>query len=262
MTVKTSAARCNFDFLGTHVAITGGGQGLGRAYAKAFAAAGATVFILDRNFKSACHVIDEIKAADSTAFAYHLDVGRLDDVSDVFNTIINEHGRIDVLVNNAAIFTTLEMKPFYSIDPAEWGEVINVNLNGVYACSRQVVDTMKENGFGRIINIGSAAVTMGRPNYTHYVASKSALIGMSRSMARELGSFGITVNTIMPGATFTEVERKTVTPQQKEAIVASQCIQRPATPNDILGTVLFLCSEESGFLTGQAITIDGGATHS
>ena len=181
---------------------------------------------------------------------------------DVFSTIINEHGRIDVLVNNAAIFTTLEMKPFYNIDPAEWGDVINVNLNGVYACSRQVVDTMKENGFGRIINIGSAAVTMGRPNYTHYVASKSALIGMSRSMARELGSFGITVNTIMPGATSTEVERKTVTPQQKEAIVASQCIQRPATPDDILGAVLFLCSEESGFVTGQAITIDGGATHS
>ena len=262
MAVKTSAARCNFDFSGTHVAITGGGQGLGRAYSRAFAAAGATVFILDRNFETAFKVVDEIKAAGSMAFAYQLDVGRLDDVSDVFSTIIKEHDRIDILINNAAIFTTLEMKPFYNIDPAEWANVINVNLNGVYACARQVVDTMKENGFGRIINIGSAAVTMGRPNYTHYVASKSALIGMSRSMARELGSFGITVNTIMPGATFTEIERKTVTPQQKDAIVASQCIQRPATPDDILGTVLFLCSDESGFVTGQAITIDGGATHS
>ena len=259
--METSAARCEFNFSGSHVAITGGGQGLGRAYAKAFALAGAMVFILDRNFESACRVVDEIKAADGTAFAYQLDVGRLDDVSDVFGRIVKDHGMIHILINNAAIFTTLEMKPFYNIDPGEWDDVITVNLNGVYACSRQVVDKMKKNGFGRIINIGSAAVTMGRSNYTHYVASKSALIGMSRSMARELGSFGITVNTIMPGATFTEVERKTVTPQQKEAIVASQCIQRPATPDDIVGTVLFLCSKESGFLTGQAITVDGGATH-
>ena len=133
MAVKTSAARCNFDFSGTHVAITGGGQGLGRAYSRAFAAAGATVFILDRNFETACKVVDEIKAAGSMAFAYQLDVGRLDDVSDVFSTIINEHDRIDILINNAAIFTTLEMKPFYNIDPAEWANVINVNLQQIVA---------------------------------------------------------------------------------------------------------------------------------
>ena len=209
MSVRTSAARCNFDFSGTHVAITGGGQGLGRAYAKAFTSAGAVVFILDRNFENACKVTDEIKAADGTAFAYQLDVGKLDDVSDVFSTIFNEHGRIDVLVNNAAIFTTLEMKPFYHIDPAEWGDVINVNLNGVYAFrvgGRH--DEGKRLWADHQYWVGCRH--NGPSNYT-LCSSKSALIGMSRSMARELGSFGITVNTIMPGATFTEVERKTVT---------------------------------------------------
>ena len=163
MSVRTSAARCNFDFSGTHVAITGGGQGLGRAYAKAFTSAGAVVFILDRNFENACKVTDEIKAADGTAFAYQLDVGKLDDVSDVFSTIINEHGRIDVLVITPH---DLRDKPFYNIDPAEWGDVINVNLNGVYACSRQVVDTMKENGFGS--SISGRLPSMGR-QITHYV---------------------------------------------------------------------------------------------
>ena len=255
-------ADCRFDFSGANVAVTGGGQGLGRAYAKAFAEVGATVFILERNYQNACNVVSEITVSGGQAIAYELDVGNAKDITKVFENVIAQYSSIDVLINNAAIFTTLDMKPFYEIDPDEWRDVINVNLNGVYQCSRQVVDAMRHNGFGRIVNVGSAAVTMGRPNYTHYVASKSALVGMSRSMARELGPFGITVNTIMPGATFTEIERKTVTPQQKDAIVASQCIQRPATPDDIIGTVLFLCSREAGFITGQSVTIDGGATHS
>ena len=240
--------------------VTGAARGLGRAYAEALASEGAAVVAADIN--DCGDTVAAIEAAGGRAVASALDVSDSDSCAVMAALAAETYGRIDILINNAAIFTTLEMKPFYNIDPAEWANVVNVNLNGVYACARQVVDTMKENGFGRIINIGSAAVTMGRPNYTHYVASKSALIGMSRSMARELGSFGITVNTIMLGATFTEIERKTVTQQQKDAIVASQCIQRPATPDDILGTVLFLCSEESGFVTGQAVTIDGGATHS
>jgi 3-oxoacyl-[acyl-carrier protein] reductase len=120
---------------------------------------------------------------------------------------------------------------------------------------------MRRNKWGRIVNMASGAVTLGRPNYLHYIASKSALVGMTHSMARELGADGITVNAVLPGATFTEIPRKTVTPEQKERIVAMQCIARPQVPDDLVGVILFLASDASAFMTGQALTVDGGATH-
>jgi NAD(P)-dependent dehydrogenase (short-subunit alcohol dehydrogenase family) len=171
------------------------------------------------------------------------------------------YGRIDILVNNAGIFSTLEMRPFDQIPLAEWEQVLRVNVTGPFLCSRAVVPAMRRAQWGRIINMASGAVSLGRPNYLHYIASKGALDAMSRSMARELGRDGITVNAILPGATFTEIERKTVSPEQKERIIAMQCIPRAEGPEDLVGTVLFLASDASGFLTGQAITVDGGATH-
>jgi 3-oxoacyl-[acyl-carrier protein] reductase len=139
--------------------------------------------------------------------------------------------------------------------------VLRVNVTGQMLCARAVLPAMRKARWGRIVNMASGAVTLGRPNYLHYITSKAALIGMTHSMARELGNDGITVNAILPGATFTEIERKTVTPEQKARIVAMQCIQRPETPDDLVGTMLFLASDASAFLTGQAITVDGGATH-
>ena len=128
-----------------------------------------------------------------------------------------EFGRIDILINNAAIFSTLEMRPFDQIPLAEWEAVLRVNVTGAFLCTRAVVAAMRRAGFGRIINMASGAVTLGRPNYLHYITSKAALEGMTRSLARELGPHGITVNAILPGATFTEIERKTVTPGAKRA---------------------------------------------
>src|SRR5262249_40026057 len=154
--------------------------------------------------------------------------------------------------NNAAIFSTLEMRPFEQIPLAEWEEVLRVNATGPFLCARAVVPIMRRARWGRIINMGSGAVALGRPNYLHYIASKGALDAMSRSMARELGPDGITVNVLLPGATFTEIERKTVTPEQKARIIAMQCVPRAERPEDLVGTVLFLASEASGFLTGQA----------
>jgi 3-oxoacyl-[acyl-carrier protein] reductase len=153
------------------------------------------------------------------------------------------------------------MRPFEEIPLPEWDKVMQVNVTGSLLCTRAVLPIMKRNKKGRIINIASGAVTLGRPNYLHYIASKGAVIAMTRSMARELGPSGITVNSILPGATFTEVERKTVTPAQKEKIVAMQCIPRPQAPEDLVGPLLFLASDASAFVTGQAITVDGGATH-
>jgi 3-oxoacyl-[acyl-carrier protein] reductase len=154
------------------------------------------------------------------------------------------------------------MRPFDQIPLEEWERVLRVNLTGPFLCARAVLPAMRRARWGRIINIASGAVRLGRPNYLHYIASKAALAGMSLSMARELGGDGITVNAILPGATFTEIERKTVTPEQKQCIVAMQCIPRPEVPEDLVGAVLFLASDASGFITGQSLNLDGGVTGS
>ena len=144
----------------------------------------------------------------------------------------------------------------------EWDQVMRVNVTGVMLSTRAVTPAMREARWGRIINMSSGSILLGRPHYLHYTTSKSALIGMTRSLARELGAHGITVNAVLPGPVFTEVPRETVTPVQKKAIVGMQCVPRPQEPRDLIGTLLFLASEGSGFLTGQSITVDGGATHS
>jgi 3-oxoacyl-[acyl-carrier protein] reductase len=241
--------------------VTGAGQGLGRAFAKALAKAGAVAVIAERNHERGEAVAAEIAAEGGKAIAIATDVAKPEAVDAMARTVVDAYGHIDILINNAAIFSTLEMRPFDEIPLPEWEQVLRVNVTGPFLCSRAVVPAMRRARWGRIINIASGAVTLGRPNYLHYIASKGALDAMSRSMARELGRDGITVNAILPGATFTEIERKTVSPEQKERIIAMQCIPRAEGPEDLIGTVLFLASDASRFLTGQAITVDGGATH-
>jgi 3-oxoacyl-[acyl-carrier protein] reductase len=244
------------------VIITGAGQGIGRVFAKAFALAGAKVVIAERNEKTAAAVANEILSANGTALAITTDVADEASIKEMVQLTEDEFGRIDVLINNAGIFSTLEMRPFDQIPLDEWEQVLKVNLTGPFLCARAVLPAMRRAKWGRIINIASGAVRLGRPNYLHYIATKSALMGMSLSMARELGPDNITVNAILPGATFTEIERKTVTPAQKERIVAMQCIPRAETPQDLVGAALFLASEASGFITGQNINLDGGVTPS
>ncbi|MPZ38690.1 MAG: glucose 1-dehydrogenase [Rhizobiales bacterium] len=246
---------------GRVVIITGAGQGIGRVFAKAFAAAGAVPVIAERNGGRGDAVATEITATGARARAIATDVADPDSVAAMVQTVEAEFGRIDILINNAAIFSTLEMRPFDQIPLAEWETVLRVNVTGAFLCARAVVGAMRRAGWGRIINMASGAVTLGRPNYLHYITSKAALEGMTRSLARELGPDAITVNAILPGATFTEIERKTVSPEQKERIIAMQCIARPEGPQDLVGTALFLASDAAAFLTGQAITVDGGATH-
>jgi NAD(P)-dependent dehydrogenase (short-subunit alcohol dehydrogenase family) len=254
--------RSPFPALAGRVAvITGAGQGLGRAFAKAFAAAGAIAVIAELNAARGEAVAAEIVGAGQRARAIATDVADPESVARMGQAVALEFGRIDILVNNAAIFSTLEMRPFDQIPLDEWETVLKVNVTGPFLCCRAVVPAMRRARWGRIVNMASGAVTLGRPNYLHYITSKAALEGMTRSLARELGPDGITVNAILPGATFTEIERKTVNPEQKQRIVAMQCIQRPEVPDDLVGTVLFLSSDASAFLTGQALTVDGGATH-
>lgn len=241
--------------------ITGAGQGIGRAFAKAYAACGAISVIAELNAAKADAVARDIVDGGGNAFAIATDVASPDSVAAMVEEVERRHGRIDILVNNAGIFSTLEMRPFDQIPLDEWERVLRVNVTGAFLCSRAVLPAMRRARWGRIVHMASGAVTMGRPNYLHYIASKGALAGMTGSMARELGSDGITVNAILPGATFTEIERRTVSPEQKARIVAQQCINRPETPGDLVGTLLFLSSDVSAFLTGQCLTVDGGATH-
>jgi len=236
--------------------ITGAGQGLGRAFAHGFAAQGAVPVIAEINEDKGRAV-----AAETGGLYVRTDVSDPASVDAMARAVLDAYARIDVLVNNAAIFSTLEMRPFEEISLDEWERVLRVNLTGPFLCARAVAPAMRKAGWGRIINIASAAVSLGRPNYLHYIASKAGLAGMTNSLARELGRHGITVNAILPGATFTEIPRKTVTPEQKKAIVGMQCIPRPEVPEDLVGVVLFLASPASGFVTGQALTVDGGATH-
>jgi NAD(P)-dependent dehydrogenase (short-subunit alcohol dehydrogenase family) len=241
--------------------ITGAGQGLGSAFAKAFAASGAIAVIAERNGERGEAVAAEIATAGGKACAITTDVADPASLENMISVVEQAYRRIDILINNAAIFSTLDMRPFEQIPLEEWETVLKVNVTGPFLCCRAVLPAMRRAQWGRIINMASGAVTLGRPNYLHYITSKAALVGMTRSMARELGRDGITVNAILPGATSTEIERKTVTPEQKERIVAMQCIPRPEVPEDLIGSVLFLASDASAFLTGQALTVDGGATH-
>lgn len=249
------------DLNGRVVIITGGGQGLGRAYAHTFGEHGAKVVIADINQDNAARVVDEVKSAGGEAMAVQTDVADNDSVLAMAAKAEEAFGRIDVLVNNAAFFSTIEMKAFDEIPLEEWDRMIRVNLTGVYLCARAVIPAMRKQQWGRIINKSSATVTMGRPMYLHYVTSKAGVIGLSRSLAREVGKDGITVNTVLPGATYTEVPRATVSPEQKQAIVSLQSIPRPAAPDDLTGVVLFLASDASKFVTGQSLTVDGGLTH-
>jgi 3-oxoacyl-[acyl-carrier protein] reductase len=252
----------DFRSLGGRVAIiTGAGQGLGRAFAKALATSGAIAVIAERQAERGDAVAAEITQAGGQARAIQTDVADPASLERMVSVVQETYGRVDILINNAAIFSTLEMRPFEQIPLAEWEQVLRVNVTGPFLCARAVLPAMRRAKWGRIVNMASGAVTLGRPNYLHYITSKAALEGMTRSMARELGPDGITVNAILPGATFTEIERKTVTPEQKAKIIAMQCIPRAEVPDDLVGTVLFLASDASAFLTGQSLTVDGGATH-
>jgi 3-oxoacyl-[acyl-carrier protein] reductase len=244
------------------VIITGAGQGIGRVFAKSFAMAGARAVIAELNEKKAAAVSEEIMKAGGQALAVTTDVADPAAIEEMIGLVEDKYGRIDVLINNAGVFSTLEMRPFDQIPLEEWERVLRVNLTGPFLCARAVLPAIRRAKWGRIINVASGAVRLGRPNYLHYIATKGALASMSLSMARELGSDGITVNAILPGATFTEIERKTVTPAQKERIIAMQCVPRAEVPEDLVGAVLFLASEASAFVTGQSINLDGGVTGS
>ncbi|WEX91042.1 SDR family oxidoreductase [Sinorhizobium garamanticum] len=245
------------------VLITGAGQGIGRELARQFAAAGATPVVADLNLANAQQVRDEIIASGGNASALQVDIADAASVEALVKSVMAEHGRIDVLINNAAVFATLEKRHFEMIPLDEWDRVIRVNVTGPFLCARAVAPLMRAAGWGRIINVSSDAVPKGVRNYLHYVTSKSAIIGMTNAMARELGPDGINVNCIRPGPVATEVERAVnPTLDLRRLQLSQQCIQRGMVHTDLVGLMIFLATPAAGFITGQTIACDGGYTHS
>jgi 3-oxoacyl-[acyl-carrier protein] reductase len=245
------------------VIITGAGQGIGREFARQFAAAGAIPIIADQNLENAQNVQVEIERAGGRGVALGVDIGEAASLDAMVSDVLGRFGRIDVLINNAAIFAALQKRPFDEIPLDEWNKVLHVNVTGTFLSIRAVLPAMKRAEWGRIITISSNAVRKGVTNYLHYVTSKSAIIGMTNAIAREVGPHGITVNCIRPGAVATEVERAVnTTPERRVMQMHEQCIPRGMAPPDLVGLAMFLSSPASGFITGQTIAADGGMTHS
>lgn len=238
--------------------VTGSGQGIGKELARAFAEAGARLVVADLNEANAKGVANQLNDEGYSALGIGVDVTDESSVERMVEATTAEFGYADVLVNGAAVFSSLIMKPFEAIDAAEWRKVIDVNVTGTFLCCRAISAVMRDRQAGSIVNISSATVLGGRPNYLHYVTSKAAVIGMTRSLARELGTFSITVNAIMPGSVETGIPRDSARPEAVTKIVASQSIPRRLVSRDICGSAVFLASDGARMITGQTMVVDGG----
>jgi NAD(P)-dependent dehydrogenase (short-subunit alcohol dehydrogenase family) len=236
------------------VIVTGAARGLGLAYAGRLAQEGASVVLADI---TPSRGIAELTESNPRTLFVQADVRCPEDSHRLVDTAVAEFGRIDVLVNNAALFTTLRRGPLEALSVKEWEEVLGVNVLGTFLCIQAVVPVMKSQKRGTIINVGSNAVHKGLPDLLHYVASKGAVHAMTRALARELGPFGITVNAVAPGYVLHEGTASTDN-GRNEQVVALRALRRTETGEDVVGTVVFLASEESAFLTGQTIVVDGG----
>ncbi|MBJ22079.1 MAG: 3-oxoacyl-ACP reductase FabG [bacterium] len=239
--------------------VTGAAQGIGAVYARALAAEGASITIADRLDGAA--VAHEIREGGGRAQAVETDITDPHSVEAMVGSTLEAFGRVDILVNNAAIFGNLRATPFEQIDLDEWDLVMRVNVRGAFQCATAAVPVMRESGYGRIINISSGTIFKGTPFFLHYLSSKGAIWAMTRGLAREVGGDGITVNTIAPGYTASEsvLNDETTWNLVRERMNSSRAIARDQLPEDLTGSVVFLASDDSAFITGQCIVVDGGS---
>jgi len=237
------------------IVVTGGSKGIGRAICKAFAAPGVGVYF---NFNSAettgTETDEEIRSAGGVPKGMRVDVSSEEEVTDFFNTVIDETGRIDVLVNNAGITKdTLLLR----MKGKDWDDVIRVNLTGTFNCTKAAARIMLKQRYGRIINITSVAGVAGNPGQANYAASKAGVIGLTKTVAKELGSRGITVNAIAPGFIKTDMTAG-LSEKAVSEIVSQIPLARAGTPEDIAGVAVFLASGNADYITGQVIHVNGG----
>lgn len=240
------------------IIITGGASGIGYAFAEHLARAGHRIVIAD--LRGADEAAARLRADGRQALGLQVDVVNEDDASRMAQAAQSEFGGVDVLVNNAGLFTTLALKPFEQITNQEWMRVMEVNTLGPFNCARAVLPALRQSGRGRLVNIASTVPIKGPPNMAHYVASKGAVIAFTRSLARELAKDRITVNAIAPGFTLSDGVLQSDLQNRigDNARTAGRCIQRDQVPADLVGALAYLVSDGASFVTGQTIAVDGG----
>lgn len=240
------------------VVITGGASGIGRSYVESFVEYGACVAVADIDQSAAESLAADLSGDGKEVMAGRVDVSCLDDVRAFFEKVWQKWQRLDILVNNAAVYSSLERKSFLGISEKEWDQVLSVNLKGMFFCSQAAFPYMKQINGGRIINISSSSIFKGSPYFVHYVTSKAGVVGFTRALAREAGEYGITVNAVAPGLTVTDANVVHTPPDRFNKAILGRCIKREQLPEDLTGIVLFLASSHSDFITGQLINVDGG----
>jgi NAD(P)-dependent dehydrogenase (short-subunit alcohol dehydrogenase family) len=241
--------------------VTGAGTGLGLAFAKRLVADGANVALAD--LKGADEAAAALVKEHHSVLGLRADVSSEDSVTAMVAATVERFGAVDILVNNAAVSATLKLTPFEELTVTEWQHVLSVNTIGVFLCCRAVALSMRKKKYGRIINVTSGTAFKGAPFLLHYTASKGAIMSMTRSLARELGGDNITVNAVSPGYTLSEgnLANATFLAAQRDAAISSRALPRDAYPDDLVGAVSFLASDDAAFITGQILAVDGGSVY-
>ena len=249
--------------LGRTAIVTGGARGIGSHYCEALADEGAHVVVAD--IVEGTVVADAIvaKHGRDAAMTLMFDVSDEHSVKMLIERTLERFGKIDILVNNAALYSQLKPTHFREIDAATWDKVMAVNVRGPFLMVKHVAPHMMARRYGKIINIGSGSAARGMPDMLHYVTSKGAIIGFTRALCRELGDYGICVNTLSPGFTLSETGLTNTAHVQdaRQPAIARRALKRDQYPEDLLGTLVFLASSDSDFITGQTIAVDGGSTN-
>ncbi len=239
--------------------ITGAAQGIGAAFARAMAAEGARIAIADLD--SGAAIVEELRSGGAEAIDVPTDVADEDSCKAMVAKTVEAFGGLDIVVNNAAVFTAVERKPFDEIPVEEWDKVLAVNAKGVWLCCKAAVPEMRKKKYGKVISICTGRIFKGSPFFLHYDASKAAVLGITRSLARELGDDNICVNAIAPGSTMSEnvVKRTNWMGGGPGRTRATRAIKADETPEDLVGACIYLASADSDFVTGQTIVVDGGS---
>ena len=239
--------------------VTGAAQGIGAAFARALAGEGASVAVADLD--SGAKVVAEIEAAGGAAIDVPTDVADEAACARMVGAAVEAFGGLDVIVNNAAVFTSVERRPFTDIPVEEWDRVMAVNVRGVWLCCKAAAPEMRKRKYGKIVSICTGRIFKGSPFFLHYDASKAAVLGITRSLARELGGDNICVNAIAPGSTMSEnvLKRTNWMGGNPAQTVATRALKREETPEDLVGACVYLASADSDFVTGQTIVVDGGS---
>lgn len=240
------------------IIVTGGARGIGAAFSERLCQEGAKVVIADvLDGEATAHRISNSGKANFLK----TDVTDAASVKTLVDDTLSRHGKIDGLVNNAALFANLKTKPFWEIDDSEWDAVMSVNVRGPFLMAKAVAPHMIRQKSGKIVNIASGTVFKGQTGITHYVSSKGAIVAFTRCLARELGEFGVNVNSIAPGLTMSEgvVAAGFLTGRGAESTMNTRAFKREQLPADLVGTMVFLCSSDSDFMTGQTLVCDGGS---